>query len=110
MDDILKNIDMSGPPPDVPKPEAIPLAERLAAVDRAIALPSRTPAAVREAVGPAMLKECPAVCAMLESPAVDLQRLRGFLALAHSVESGSVSEKTASERVGGELFKDYVRR
>jgi len=107
MDDMLKGVDMSGPPPDLPNPDLIPLAERLAAVDRAIALPARTTEAVRAAVGPAMLKECPSVCAMLEDPAVDLQRLRAFLALAHRVERGSISETKASERVGTELFKDY---
>lgn len=100
---------MSGPAPDVPNPSNIPHEVRLAAVDRALALPRRTPEAVAEAVGKEMLKECPTVCAMLSDPYADIARLREFLAIAHSVERGSVTDEKASERVGYALYDKYVK-
>jgi hypothetical protein len=101
--------DMSGPAPDIPDPSQIPHELRLAAVDRALALPVRTPEAVAEAVGADMLKHCPTVCAMLSNPNADIVQLRKFLAIGHSVQQGTVSNVKASERVGYDLFGQYVK-
>ncbi len=105
----LSKLDMSKPPPELPQPHLVPLDERLAAVDRALALPRKTPEAVRAAVGPAVVKHCATLVEMLCRPGADLSELRRMLALAVGVRDGRVVKDDATEGLKEKYFGQFVK-
>lgn len=93
-----------------PDPSQIPVTARLGAVDRALALPNRTKAAVTAAVGEDMMYHCPHVCEMLWSKGdADLMRLREWMRTAWSIQTGETDKDQAEKDVGEELADVYVR-
>ena len=93
-----------------PDPSQIPVAARLGAIDRALALRSRTKEAVVAAVGADMMRHCPHVCEMLWSKSdADLQRLREWMRTAWSIQSGETDKDQAEKDAGEELADEFVK-
>lgn len=91
-------------------PSKIPVAVRLGAIDRALALPVKTKDAVVAAVGAEMMLHCPHVCEMLWSRSdADLQRLREWMRTAWSIQSGDTDKDRAEKDVGEELADEFVK-